>query len=827
MSIPLGTIPDAGNSQPAPMAAATKPLAAAVDASTQADMEALSQSLANTLAMDRSVRKAAEADLEARARSPATYALLLLKIMRAHASGSATANDLQTQLAQQSCLMSAAVALKNIVKNRWDDSATAPPADEDGPTNATSEDDVTGTSTAAVGDFGPADCEARASIRDEILACLLASEKDDLTKTLAEAFRVIVSTDFPARWDSLLPKLRSALEAADDPSDPSSATAATNATDNENPTSTTTREPTYKLEQVLVAVSTLSKQYVYFRSDAKEPNAVPADLERISVEVMKPLLKHTLPRLVKLLSAPKGKGDDASAEEAARTRSTECAYMICKAYNRLTKAYLPVVLGGTEGTASTTKGKSGKKGKGGGGGTGSSGNGSSGSNGVSELGDQALSSMLSLLRITLLPQPADHDNKSGGGDDEADADADADDAFSRALDLPQWRLAKRVLTSFQNLIERHSKALTVHSSVTDLLTVVWQALAKERVRMPDVIAALCLDTATLALELPFHRVQVLERASEDAILRGVLLPALSVSSDDQELWAEDEDEYFNRNLSMELEGVVDTTPGSSEGRHSARKSVLALLTAIAADDLKAKADAEAAKASSGKSDGPSGGGGRKGKKGKGGGGGRRVREDCDGDRERDQGCCGPHHQQLVQARRQGWQAEAKGQAVAATCSVSECEPGWRCDAARATCCWCCFDHAVKSWQVAQEGGHALLASAHHAERVGGPHPQPQADGSRARDRRRERLDQEGARRQGAHHAASDGAAARGDPPDPGNWCGRCRRVWKACVWLEERGPDRGHGRRGGADAALCGRARAVEPLPERRAHARVNELAAA
>ena len=125
------------------------------------------------------------------------------------------------------------------------------------------------------------------------------------------------------------------------------------------------------------------------------------------------------------------------------------------------------------------------------------------------------------------------------------------------------------------------------------LTLSLQALAEQRVRMPDVIAALCLDTATQALELPFHRAQVshpnpdptpyldshmiyirlleptrtssptlappcldtqvLERVSEDAILRGVLLPALSVSSEDQELWAEDEDEYFNRNLIMELE----------------------------------------------------------------------------------------------------------------------------------------------------------------------------------------------------------------------------------------------------------------------------------
>ena len=39
---------------------------------------------------------------------------------------------------------------------------------------------------------------------------------------------------------------------------------------------------------------------------------------------------------------------------------------------------------------------------------------------------------------------------------------------------------------------------------------------------------------------------------------------------------------------MELEGVVESNSSQSEDRHSARKSVLALLTAIAADDLKAK-----------------------------------------------------------------------------------------------------------------------------------------------------------------------------------------------------------------------------------------------
>ena len=511
-------------------------------------MDALSTSLANTLAMDRTVRKAgerghytepiernqpptttittshlshltlsrlsrlshpspppsapAEADLEARSRSPATYAALLLKIMRAHTSGSATALDMQAQLTQQSCLMSAAVALKNIVKNRWDDSA-APPADADGAANATtSEDDVT-SATAVVGDFGPADCEARAAIRDEILACLLASEKDDLTKTLAEAFRVIVSTDFPARWDTLLPTLRKALEAADDPSaDPSASTSG--AVDDENPgaTAATPAAPAYKLEQVLVAVGTLSKQYVYFRSDAKDPNAVPADLERIAVEVMKPLLKQTLPRLVKLLSVDEA--DDAAPAEEARTRATECAYMICKAYNRLTKAYLPVVLGGTEAAAASPGAPAGKKGGKKGKGGGNSSAGANGSSSVCELGDQALSSMLDLLRLTLLPAKA----ANADGDDGAEEDEDEDDGFSRALDLPQWRLAKRVLTAFRHLVERHSKALTVHTSVTDLLTVVWQALAEQRVRMPDVIAALCLDTATQALELPFHRVQV-------------------------------------------------------------------------------------------------------------------------------------------------------------------------------------------------------------------------------------------------------------------------------------------------------------------------------
>ena len=112
-------------------------------------------------------------------------------------------------------------------------------------------------------------------------------------------------------------------------------------------------------------------------------------------------------------------------------------------------------------------------------------------------------------------------------------------------------LAKRILTAFHSLLNRHSKALIVHTSVTDLLTVVWRALGEHRTRMPDVIAALCIDTASRALELPLHRAQVLERACEDGVLRGVLLPSLSVSSDDQELWMEDDDEYFNRNLRCE------------------------------------------------------------------------------------------------------------------------------------------------------------------------------------------------------------------------------------------------------------------------------------
>ena len=62
--------------------------------------------------------------------------------------------------------------------------------------------------------------------------------------------------------------------------------------------------------------------------------------------------------------------------------------------NHTPKAYLPVVLGGTEGASSTGKGKGGKKGKGGGNSSGSnSGGGSGGGNGsgVSELGDQVSS----------------------------------------------------------------------------------------------------------------------------------------------------------------------------------------------------------------------------------------------------------------------------------------------------------------------------------------------------------------------------------------------------------------------------------------------------
>ena len=81
---------------------------------------------------------------------------------------------------------------------------------------------------------------------------------------------------------------------------------------------------------------------------------MPADLERVAAEVMAPLLSSTLPRLLRFLRSYEGAPPSDSETARAVERATECAYMITKAYNRLTRAYLPVALGGGEGGVTLT-----------------------------------------------------------------------------------------------------------------------------------------------------------------------------------------------------------------------------------------------------------------------------------------------------------------------------------------------------------------------------------------------------------------------------------------------------------------------------------------
>ena len=82
------------------------------------DAEELGKSLDNTLCIDADLRRAATADLESRSNQPEVYAPLLLVLVRSPDARS----------------LSAAIALKNLVKKYWKNGA--PPA-TDGSADAT------------------------------------------------------------------------------------------------------------------------------------------------------------------------------------------------------------------------------------------------------------------------------------------------------------------------------------------------------------------------------------------------------------------------------------------------------------------------------------------------------------------------------------------------------------------------------------------------------------------------------------------------------------------------------------------------------------------
>ena len=85
---------------------------------------ALERALDDTLSMDGTARKAAQAHLEDLALTPATFAPLLLSLVRDQGRGSDTGSSYQRSL-------SAALALKNVVKKRW----TRTPAPAPAPAN--------------------------------------------------------------------------------------------------------------------------------------------------------------------------------------------------------------------------------------------------------------------------------------------------------------------------------------------------------------------------------------------------------------------------------------------------------------------------------------------------------------------------------------------------------------------------------------------------------------------------------------------------------------------------------------------------------------------
>ena len=103
----------------------------------------------------------------------------------------------------------------------------------------------------------------------------------------------MAAADFPARWPELLPTLAQALAHASVPTEQDGATAATPeepSTPNVSNSGAPVAAKNVPLEQVLVVVATVSKQFVWFRdtsngkpasaaANGKEQSAAPAELD--------------------------------------------------------------------------------------------------------------------------------------------------------------------------------------------------------------------------------------------------------------------------------------------------------------------------------------------------------------------------------------------------------------------------------------------------------------------------------------------------------------------------------------------------------------------
>jgi len=141
----------------------------------------------------------------------------------------------------------------------------------------------------------------------------------------------MATVDFPSRWPQLLPALSAALAICRLPDGLEAGSKADGLEPGRN-FSKACAAPS--LEQCLIAVAAIAKQFVYFRVEADsseggsggERKGSPEDLDAFSRELAVPLAVHTMPLLAANASAP---------------RSRVCAYLIAKTLHRCTRAYLP------------------------------------------------------------------------------------------------------------------------------------------------------------------------------------------------------------------------------------------------------------------------------------------------------------------------------------------------------------------------------------------------------------------------------------------------------------------------------------------------------
>jgi hypothetical protein len=241
--------------------------------SPEAELTALSLALDKTLSMDAAVRLSGTADLDARALDPATYGPLLLRLVRSGAGASGGAAGRQARN------LSAAIALKNLVLKRWKDApasggaAASPSGAENAATAEVSPASPTGGLNGAAPSFGPDVGEGgpKGALRRDVLAALLETDPSDSqsSKVLAEALRCMAVEDFPARWPQLLPALSEALSKANVPGGQAASASGAEG----NPAGSLVPGSAFKaapggavhLEQALLAVATLAKQFVYFQ----------------------------------------------------------------------------------------------------------------------------------------------------------------------------------------------------------------------------------------------------------------------------------------------------------------------------------------------------------------------------------------------------------------------------------------------------------------------------------------------------------------------------------------------------------------------------------